>query len=154
MTRRHDGLLPLTHDHHHALAQARHLRLAAGGGSRELFLESQSFLEFFYEDTVNHFREEEEVVFPLAMADERASGLLSRVVTEHLQIHALVAQLALEVEGAWVHSATAIRLAEHLEAHIRLEEREAFPLLEQVVSDDQLRKITYATRARSSPVPV
>lgn len=26
MTRRHEALLPLTHDHHHALAQARRLR--------------------------------------------------------------------------------------------------------------------------------
>jgi hypothetical protein len=29
MTRRHDSLVPLSHDHHHALAQARRLERAA-----------------------------------------------------------------------------------------------------------------------------
>lgn len=150
MTRRHDGLMPLTHDHHHALAHARRLRLAAGGDAQELLRQSQGFLDFFHEDTLNHFREEEEVVFPLAIGDERASELLSRVVTEHLQIHAMVARLAIEVDEAWVHGPTALRLAEALEAHIRLEERKVFPLLEEVISDDQLRGITLGPRNRDS----
>jgi len=148
MTRRHDGLMPLTHDHHHALAHARRLRVAAGGEARELLEESQGFLDFFQKDTLHHFREEEEVVFPLAIADERASELLSRVVTEHLQIHALVARLALEVDKGRVDKGTGLRLAEALEAHIRLEEGKVFPLLEEVVSDDQLRKITLGPRNR------
>lgn len=150
MTRRHDGLMPLTHDHHHALAHARRLRLAARGDAQELLRQSQGFLDFFHEDTLNHFREEEEIVFPLAVGDERALELLSRVVTEHLQIHAMVARLAIEVDEARVHVQTAIRLAEALEAHIRLEEREVFPLLEEVVSDDQLCRITLGPRNRGS----
>lgn len=69
--------MPLTHDHHHALAHVRHLRLAADGDAQELLKQSQGFLDFFHEDTLNHFREEEEIVFPLAIGDERASELLS-----------------------------------------------------------------------------
>jgi iron-sulfur cluster repair protein YtfE (RIC family) len=122
--------------------------VAAGGEARELLEESQGFLDFFQKDTLIHFREEEEIVFPLAIEDERATELLSRVVTEHLQIHALVAQLALEVQEDRIDRGTALRLAEALEAHIRLEEGEVFPLLEQVVSDDQLRRITFKPRNR------
>lgn len=150
MTRRHVALVPLTHDHHHALAHARRLRLAAGGDAHELLHQSQGFLDFFHNDTLNHFREEEEVVFPLAIGDERVSDLLSRVVTEHLQIRAMAARLAIEVDEARVHGQTALELAEALEAHIRLEEREVFPLLEEVVSDDQLRGITLGPRNRGS----
>lgn len=69
---------------------------------------------------------------------------------EHLQIHAMVARLAIEVDEARVHGQTAHRLAEALEAHIRLEERELFPLLEEVVSDAQLRGISLGHRNRVS----
>lgn len=148
MTRRHDGLMPLTHDHHHALAHSRRLLLAAGGDAQELLWESQRFLDFFREDTLHHFREEEEVVFPLAVADKRATALLSSVVAEHLQIHGMVARLAAEVGQGRVQEKTANGLAEALAAHIRLEEREVFPMLEKVVSDDQLRSIKLEPRNR------
>ena len=150
MTRRHEGLMPLTHDHHHALAHARRLRVAAGGNAAELLQQAQSFLAFFHEETLGHFREEEEIVFPLAIDDERASELLARVVVEHLRIHALVARLTTEVAEATVQGPTAMRLAEALEAHIRLEEREVFPLLEQVISDEALRKVALKPRSRAS----
>ena len=142
--------MPLTHDHHHALAHARRLRVAAGGDIEELLQESQTFLDFFRDHTIDHFREEEEIIFPLAIEDERATKLLTQVVTEHLQIHAMVARLAIEIAETRVHVQTATRLAEALEAHIRLEEKEVFPLLEAVVSDDQLRRITLTPRDRSA----
>lgn len=52
------------------------------------------------------------MVFPLAIGDERASELLSRAVMDHLQIHAMVAQLAIEVDESRVSGRTARRLAE------------------------------------------
>ncbi len=150
MSRRHDSLIPLTHDHHHALAQMRNLRMAAGGEAKDVLQQSKEFLAFFREDTLNHFREEEEIVFPLAIGDQRASKLVSRAVTEHIQIHALVAQLAIEVGEGRVRGSTALGLAEALEAHIRFEEREIFPLLEEVVSDAQLRRMALTPRNRDA----
>ena len=149
MPRRHDGLMPLTHDHHHALAHARRLRLAAADvDASALVGQSQVFLDFFHDDTVNHFREEEEVVFPLAVGDERAKELLARVMREHLQIHALASRLGIEVTESRVTPESATELATALEAHIRFEEGTVFPLLEEVVADDRLRAISLRLRAR------
>ena len=150
MARRHDSLIPLTHDHHHALARTRNLRMAGGGEAKDLLQQSQRFLAFFSEDTLRHFREEEEIVFPLAIEDQRGSNLLSRAVTEHIQIHALVARLAIEVDEGRVRGSSALGLAEAVEAHIRFEERELFPLLEEVVSDAQLRRIALSPRNRNA----
>lgn len=148
MTRRHDSLIPLTHDHHHALAQTRRLRSAAKDNGRALLSQSQAFLDFFDEETVNHFREEEEIVFPLAVSDERAKELLAAVMMEHLQIHALASQLRAEVAGSKVTPECASKLATALEAHIRFEEGKVFPLLENVVADDRLSAISLRPRAR------
>jgi iron-sulfur cluster repair protein YtfE (RIC family) len=149
MTRRHDSLIPLTHDHHHALAQTRRLRSAAKDDGRELLGQSQAFLDFFHDDTVNHFREEEEVVFPLAVDDGRAKDLLARVMMEHLQIHALVSRLEVEVAESRVTPESASELATALEAHIRFEEGKLFPLLEEVVADDRLTAISLRLRSRA-----
>ena len=148
MARRHDSLIPLTHDHHHALAQTRRLKSAAKDNGRELLSQSQAFLNFFHNETVDHFREEEEVVFPLAIEDERAKELLARVMMEHLQIHALASRLGLEVTEARVTPESASELATVLEAHIRFEESKLFPLLEEVVADDRLSAISLRLRAR------
>ena len=153
MTRRHESLIPLTHDHHHALAQARRLRSAAKDNGGELLKQSQAFLDFFHDETVNHFREEEEVVFPLAVEDKRAKELLARVMMEHLQIHALASRLGVEVTESRVTAESATELATALEAHIRFEEGEVFPLLEEVVADDRLSAISLRLRTRGR-VPI
>lgn len=147
--KRHESLIPLTHDHHHALAQARRLRLAAGREDDERLRQAREFIEFFQTDTINHFREEEEVVFPLAIEDERATPLLAEVVVEHLRIHALVGRLAAEVEQGKVTTEAATDVAETLERHIRLEEGKVFPLLEEVVPADRLTRISLEPRTRA-----
>ena len=149
MTRRHDGLMPLTHDHHHALAHVRRLRLAASEGPAQLLREAQEFLDFFRTDTLVHFREEEEIVFPLAVEDERATPLIGHIVMEHVRIHALVARLSEQVAGGDVQPESATDLASTLEGHVRIEEKELFPLLEQVVADEKLRAISLRHRERS-----
>jgi hemerythrin-like domain-containing protein len=141
VTKRQQALIPLTHDHHHALSQVRHLRQSAKGTAEALLQQARDFDEFFRVDTIEHFREEEEIVFPLAIGDPRAAGLLGRVVVEHLEIHALVGSLSAEIEAGEVSESTALELAGKLEAHIRLEERELFPLLEEVVPADELASI-------------
>ena len=96
---------------------------------------------------MNHFREEEEVVFPLAVEDSRAEALLARVMMEHLQIHALASRLGVEVTESRVTPESAFELATALEAHIRFEEGKVFPLLEEVVADDRLSAIALRPRA-------
>lgn len=148
MPKRNAGLIPLTHDHHHALAQARRLRLAAVGDGPDLLDRSRTFLNFFHEDTLNHFREEEEIVFPLVEGDGRATDLVDQLLAEHAAMKEMVASLSGQVDRGEVDASTASELAGALEAHVRLEESRFFPLLETIVDDDRLGALELAPRDR------
>ena len=66
MSRRHAQLIPLTHDHHHALAHARQLRIAATADDPESLPDVVArFLDAYETELVPHFREEEELLLPL-----------------------------------------------------------------------------------------
>ena len=125
--KRNPALIPLSHDHHHALAAARRLRLAAEHGDASA--EAAAFSRFFAEESVRHFRDEEERLFPLVAHSEEAQPLVVRALLEHQRLHALARQVA---SG---ESAPMRDLAELLEAHVRFEERELFPLIERLLGD-------------------
>jgi quercetin dioxygenase-like cupin family protein len=124
--KRHRALVPLSHDHHHALVAARRLRRP---GEADAAVEADAFSRFFADESVRHFREEEEQLFPLVAESEEARPLIVRALLEHQRLHALAGRLA---SG---ETATRRELAELLEAHVRFEERELFPLIERLVED-------------------
>ena len=125
--KRHPVIIPLSRDHHQALAAARRLRLAAERGDASA--EAAAFSRFFAEECVRHFRDEEERLFPLVAGSEEAQPLVVRALLEHQQLHALARQVA---SG---ESASMRELAELLQAHVRFEERELFPLIERLLGD-------------------
>lgn len=145
--KRHESLIPLTHDHHHALAQARRLRLAAKQDDGERLRQAREFVDFFESDTLRHFREEEELVFPFVVDEVEAAPVLNRIMMEHLRIHAVVRALKWELERGSPGAATMSRLATLLEQHIRLEEKSLFPLIERTVPAILLDEVTLAKAA-------
>ena len=144
------SLIPLTHDHHHALAACRRLRLAADESESARALGARAFLEFFGTDGVAHFREEEELLFPLIVEDEDALATLSRVMIEHLRLHAAVRHLSDESVTASPSSTSMVRVATLLEDHVRFEEKVVFPLIELTVGEEGLRALTLAPRDRDA----
>src|SRR5262245_52256428 len=97
--KRHRALVPLSHDHHHALVRARRLRRAAEDDPAARREATAAFLGFFARDTRPHFRDEEERFFPVLVGgDESATEPLVRALLEHQRLYALVA--ALEDEAA------------------------------------------------------
>jgi quercetin dioxygenase-like cupin family protein len=106
--KRHPALVPLSHDHHHTLVAARALR--RGDPSR--LLELRPELE-------RHFREEEELVFPLLGHLEPPPPALAEACVQHAQIRARLDEPDAE-------------LGELLEAHVRLEEQVLFELVQEV----------------------
>ena len=153
--KRHSSLVPLSHDHHHALVEARRLGRAADGTDTERREAAADFIRFFSTETVRHFREEEEQLFPALVGQEAAAErLLVQALLEHQRIHALVGRLehALAADRA---DASAMReLAELLEAHVRLEERELLPLIEQVVPPAVLGGLDLKTARTNPRLPV
>lgn len=149
-TRRHDALIPLTHDHHHALSQARALIAASEADVTARVEAARAFLDFYQRDTLVHFHEEEEVLFPrlLESVDSVPHTLVS-VLVDHVRIHGMVARLSTSVEQEDVGANQLMALGEQLRAHVSLEEKELFPLIERSVPEPVLDEIQFATRKRS-----
>jgi hemerythrin-like domain-containing protein len=140
-------LRTLSEDHHHGLVHACRLRrVAEGDETTSADSTARDFLDFWQKDTALHFRKEEEVLLPV-MA--RYGGDISRepvveMIEDHARIRGLVMQLSDEAIGGNVRLETLREIAERFEAHIRLEERVVFPLIEESLSEAALREL--ATR--------
>jgi mannose-6-phosphate isomerase-like protein (cupin superfamily) len=64
--KRHPALVPLSHDHHHTLVRARELRRAAADADDDGLAEAAArFCRAFAGEVTRHFRDEEELLFPL-----------------------------------------------------------------------------------------
>lgn len=142
MARRHDSLIPLSHDHHHALHEVRMLRKAAGADEAVRADAARAFVGFFRKDSLIHFREEEEEIFPLVV-DLPGAPLdgIARLLLDHIRIHALVKELERSASPE-----TMRRLADLLKDHIRFEENEVFPAIEALVPHE-LERVQLAERA-------
>src|SRR5690606_7641599 len=123
--KRAEALQPLSHDHHHGLQMVARIRrgLRDGGDTAAL---AAAVPAFWAEHLVPHFAEEEALVVPLLR--EGAPALAERMLREHETLRELTEAVA-EAGGATELSAFADALA----AHIRFEEREAFPAAERLM---------------------
>lgn len=150
--KRHEALIPLTHDHHHALAQARRMSVVVGTGDAGARLaQAEEFLDFYSRETIHHFREEEELVFALwTQHVHTVAEPLRELLAEHVKIHALVRALRDEVNKGDVGSQVLSELGKSLQDHIRKEEDVIFPLIEREVPDEILRSIQLAPRDRGT----
>lgn len=140
--KRHPALIPLSHDHHAELVQARRLRLASGSDVAEARVAAaEQYVAAFMTETASHFRVEEEELFPLLVRHVGSSPLLEQVLSEHRELRGLAS--ALRDEGAMgdVSGETMLQLADLLDSNVRREERELFPLIEQTVPDAELRAL-------------
>jgi hypothetical protein len=150
--KRHAALVPLSHDHHHALVAARRLRRGADGDDpRDA---ATTFLAFFASTSVPHFREEEEALFPLVAERPEAQELLTETLLEHVRLHALARRLRDDLEDGGDPRATMRALGALLDAHVRREERELFPLVERLVGDDGLGGLALGGRETAGGGPV
>lgn len=147
MTRRHDSLVPLSHDHHHALAQARRLTEAASiSDDSERRRATQDFINFYLGSLVRHFREEEELFFAPIVDHESAQALVLRALTEHLRVHARVRRLKRDLVAGVVEPTRLHELSQLLTAHVRFEERDLLPLIEQLLTEDELKDLATSGR--------
>jgi hemerythrin-like domain-containing protein len=142
-------LLPLTHDHHHVLAKARRLKLAAESGAEaELFMAAQEFVRFFETEGQLHFQEEEDELLPLF--GEKLPQEALEMLEDHVVLRGLVRDLAHEANVASVEPSTALAVADGFARHVRFEEKVLFPLLESEASEAELEALSLAERDRPS----
>ena len=147
-------LRDLSDHHHRGLVQARRLRRAAAGEEANMPEETaEAFLGFWQEGTTTHFREEEEILLPVLA--RYAEDLLGResvveMLLQHSRIRGLVMGLSDEIKVGDVRPETLGSIGELLEAHIRLEEREVFPAIEEALPEEGLREVDARLEAKKS----
>lgn len=137
--KRSEALAILSRDHHQALVVAQKLTRAdqaAVGAARE------RFLSFWEQEGRHHFQLEEELLLPaFAAHGDARHPLVLQVLGEHVSIRAKAAALARspvpDVEA--LHE-----LGAELAAHVRLEERQLFPVIEQAMPADELLALARA----------
>jgi iron-sulfur cluster repair protein YtfE (RIC family) len=137
-------LRSLSEDHHHGLVNARRLRQVAAERKGAWEEAAGTFLEFWQKDTSIHFRQEEEVLLPVLAryGGEPDQPSVILMLAQHARIRGLIMDLSDEVTGKGVRPETLQSIGEALEEHIGLEEREVFPLVEDVLPQAGLEELT------------
>ena len=100
--------------------------------------------QFFATDLTTHFRAEEGALFPAMRDFVGATKLINELVSEHRKLEALAERLRAPDAAKLV--GTLGEFADLLEAHIRKEERELFPLYERLVSADVAAEVGRAVK--------
>ena len=131
--KRDPALQPLSHDHYEGLQFAARLRqrLRAGEDPAPLAPEVAAF---WREHLVPHFASEEAFVLPILRAG--AEPLADRMLREHASIRSLVAAVEAAPEAEALGA-----FGDALVAHIRFEEREAFPAAERLADAETLARL-------------
>jgi hypothetical protein len=147
MTKRHDSLIPLSHDHHHTLAQARRLEAAASMTDvSERRRASDDFVNFYLGRLLRHLREEEELFFAPLVDKEETHDKVMRAVADHLKVHSLARALRRELTDGEADPETLGSLSKLLTTHVRWEERELLPLVERLLSQEELEDLATVGR--------
>ena len=135
------ALAPLSRDHQHALDAALRLRRA----DPETVIEAiEHFHRFFDREGRRHFAIEEQLLFPALPADDPEwAPCIARVRDDHATIRAYATALA-DPRDADDPVAGARALGERLAAHVRLEERTVFEILEHRLTAPVLERLGQA----------
>jgi len=72
------------------------------------------------------------------------------MLAQHAQIRGLVMELSDELRNKALMPETLQRIGELLEAHIRLEEREVFPKIEEVLAEEGLKEVADRLKVREA----
>lgn len=137
------ALEPLSHDHYEGLRLAARIRRNVEGGE-DLVAMPDEITAFWHDHLVRHFTEEEALILPVL--EKVAAPLAERMVREHAEIEGLVN--ALKSQSPDLPS-DLLAFADALAAHIRFEEREAFPSVEQHADGSTLATIEQALHSAS-----
>jgi iron-sulfur cluster repair protein YtfE (RIC family) len=139
--RRDPALVALSEEHQHELAHARRLLRAAGAGPEERLAVASAYLDAFFTETVEHFRREEEILFPLYVRHAGSTPVLERILREHMELHGLVRALRAGASAGEIAPEALRTLGDLLREHVRLEERELFEAIERIVPAAELERV-------------
>lgn len=137
------NLIPLSHQHQHALALCVQVDRSLQAGTADLAALQAQIRTIFNLEIRWHFAAEEEVLFPEAAAFAELKPLVDQLLAEHVSLRDYFAR----VERRELDAATLRKFAELLSTHIRKEERELFEACQRLFSVEKLSSVGAALDA-------
>ena len=116
------NLIPLSHQHQHALAMCVRLERALARGDADPQAWQEEIASIWEREICFHFEAEEQVLFPAAEQYAPLRPLVRQLVAEHGALRGFFARAKMRQMDA----ATLKTLGETLSRHIRTEERQLF----------------------------
>jgi len=131
------NLIPLSHQHQHALALCVRIDRASPVAAADLDAWQGEIEQHFRGEIAIHFVAEERHMFPVA----RQYKELIPLVDDLLQDHAWLRDCFGKAEALALSSAELSEFAQRLSAHIRKEERHLFEQLQGLMTEEDLTQL-------------
>lgn len=131
------NLVPLSHQHQHALALCVRLDRAMQAGDVDLEAWQAEIQQIFEQEIGVHFAAEESALFPAAEQFPDLKVLVAELLVEHAALREFFALAA----GRKLRPELLMRFVETLSHHIRKEERQLFEGLQKIMSSDDLAAV-------------
>ena len=128
------NLIPLSHQHQHALAMCVRLDRALAKGPVDLDAWQQEIAGIWESEIRFHFEAEERVLFPAAQRYASLQALVECLLGEHRTLRDFFAR----AQARRLHAAELKTFAETLSQHIRTEERQLFEELQGQTSASEM----------------
>jgi hemerythrin-like domain-containing protein len=129
------NLIPLSRQHHHALALCVRLDRALQAGPIDARAWQEEIALHFAQEVSFHFAAEEAEIFPLAARFESLKPLVDELIAEHAVLRDLFARAA---SSSLADPALLAEFTSKLTAHIRKEERQLFEGMQGALSAVEL----------------
>ena len=132
--KRHPSLAHLSRDHHGALLLARLLQNDAPpykGLPTDLLGKAAYAIKFYNDELIKHFESEEIALKLVTGIDNQLDKLIAEIFWEHQQLH--LSFKSIDQHTNLPEDLDALGKA--LELHVRKEERQLFPMIENTCSD-------------------
>jgi hemerythrin-like domain-containing protein len=137
------NLIPLSHQHQHALALCVQIERSLQAGTADLEALQAQIRTMFNLEIRWHFAAEEEALFPEAAAFAELKALVEQLLAEH----ATLRQYFARAEARELNPAGLREFAQTLSAHIRKEERELFEVCQRLFPPEKLAQVGAALDA-------
>jgi hemerythrin-like domain-containing protein len=148
MSRRHDSLIPLSHQHQHALALAVIIKRRFGSENRdEAWREEmrEKIRKLFSTELIGHFEVEEGVLFPEMESYLGKLELVTDLRREHQALRDLVQLLN---AAPRVAMGTLDQFSTSIDSHVHKEERQLFMEFEKRMPADEAKRVGLEIDAR------
>jgi len=130
------NLIPLSHQHQHALAMCVRLERALAKGNADLNAWQEEIADVWESEIRFHFEAEEKVLFPAAVRYASLRPLVKQLLSEHRTLLFFFARAKMrQMDAAGLKT-----FGETLSKHIRKEERQLFEECQRQMPADEMAR--------------